>query len=36
MQRMHAWVREHNVYRWAGHLIEALSQVPERTLSAVR
>ena len=29
MQRMHAWVREHNIYRWAGHLVDELSRVPE-------
>jgi trehalose 6-phosphate synthase len=27
MQRMRATVREHNVYRWAGRLIEALSEI---------
>lgn len=28
MERMHAWVREHNVYRWAGHLIDEVARVP--------
>lgn len=36
MQRMHGWVREHNVYRWAGRLIDELSRVPERALPAAR
>jgi trehalose-6-phosphate synthase len=27
MSRMRETVREHNIYRWAGNLIEALSQV---------
>jgi trehalose 6-phosphate synthase len=29
MRRMHDWVREHNVYRWAGRLVDELSRVPE-------
>jgi trehalose 6-phosphate synthase len=36
MQRMHGWVREHNVYRWAGRLIDELSRVPERSMAAPR
>jgi trehalose 6-phosphate synthase/phosphatase len=36
MRRMHAWVREHNVYRWAGHLIDELSGVPETVFATAR
>jgi trehalose 6-phosphate synthase len=35
MQRMRAVVREHNVYRWAGHLIAELAQVRVETAAPV-
>jgi trehalose 6-phosphate synthase len=28
MQRMHRTVREHNIYRWAGLLLEELERIP--------
>ena len=36
MDRMHAWVCEHNVYQWAGHLIDELARVPDTTRAAAR
>jgi hypothetical protein len=32
MRRMHDWVWEHNVYRWAGRLVDELSRVPEQAM----
>jgi trehalose-6-phosphate synthase len=34
MQRMRATVREHNVYRWAGRLIEELCQTRPTKIAA--
>jgi trehalose 6-phosphate synthase len=36
MKRMHAWVREHNVYRWAGHLIDEVARVSGSTPAVAR
>jgi trehalose 6-phosphate synthase len=34
MLRMRAEVREHNIYRWAGHLLSELARIPEEVLGA--
>ncbi|MGH7324101.1 MAG: trehalose-6-phosphate synthase [Candidatus Rokuibacteriota bacterium] len=31
MRRMRQWVREHNIYRWAGLLLGELARIPETT-----
>jgi hypothetical protein len=34
MGRMRQFVREHNIYRWAGLLLSELQRVPEETPAA--